>query len=379
MRKNILISILCIWTIGSCVNSNAVILKGKIGNWEAPAKLYLSYWSEGNEYTDSTFLHNGKFSFAGAIHEPAPSRLILDYSGDGFISAARAGHIFYLYVDKGAVKLQSPDSLQNITFINSPINREHLDYLDNIGGQIQDLAEKMNEKVRQAPRAQQRDTAFMNQLNREYRRLLDERSQKQQQFAREHPHSHFSVVALSESVSSKFDVEEIESIFLSIDEKHRNTYDGAAFAQRIQAAKTIEIGKRAPNFTQNDPDGNPISLSDFLGKYVLFDFWASWCGPCRQENPHLVKTYTAYKDKDFEILGISLDNRDGKEAWVKAIQDDGLIWPQISDLNSWNNAVARLYGIRAVPQSYLIDPNGIIIAQDLRGQKLLEFLKELFD
>ena len=121
-----------------------------------------------------------------------------------------------------------------------------------------------------------------------------------------------------------------------------------------------------------------MSLSDFQGKYVLLDFWASWCGPCRQENPNLVKAYAAYNDKGFEILGVSLDNKDGKEAWVNAIEKDGLTWTQVSDLNSWNNEVARMYGVRAVPQSYLIDPEGVIVAQNLRGEALEEKLAEIF-
>jgi len=115
-----------------------------------------------------------------------------------------------------------------------------------------------------------------------------------------------------------------------------------------------------------------------LGKYVLLDFWASWCGPCRQENPTLVKAYAKYKEKGFEILGISLDNPDAKEAWIEAIEKDGLTWRQVSDLKAWNNAVARTYGIRAIPHSFLIDPQGTIIAENLRGEKLEAKLAEIF-
>ena len=380
MKKIAFLSICCLLAMSSCTdeNSPSFTLKGKLGNWSDPATIYLSYWDDGNEYLDTTRLSKGNFSFEGTIGEPAPARLILDYTGEGMGQAAQAGHILYLYLENGTVKMKSPDSLQNSQFVNSPINEAHLAYLDFIGGQIQDLAARMNEKVMQATPEQQNDSAFNAQLNQEYRQLLDERTQKQQQYVRDHPDSYFSVVALSESVSSDFDVEEIEPLFLSIDEKYRETFPGKAFAQRIEAAKTIGIGKKAPGFTQNDPDGNPVSLSDYLGKYVLLDFWASWCGPCRQENPNLVKAYAAYKDKGFEILGVSLDNKDGKEAWVKAIEKDGLTWTQVSDLNSWNNEVARSYGVRAVPQSYLIDPQGVIVAQNLRGEALEAKLKEIF-
>ena len=380
MKKIAFLSICCLLAMSSCTdeNSPSFTLKGKLGNWSDPATIYLSYWDDGNEYLDTTRLSKGSFSFEGTVGEPAPARLILDYTGEGMGQAAQAGHILYLYLENGTVKMKSPDSLQNSQFINSPINEEHLAYLDFIGGQIQDLAARMNQKMMQATPEQLNDSAFNAQLNLEYKQLLNERTQKQQQYVRDHPDSYFSVVALSESVSSDFDVEEIEPLFLSIDEKYRETFPGKAFAQRIEAAKTIGIGKKAPGFTQNDPDGNPVSLSDFLGKYVLLDFWASWCGPCRQENPNLVKAYAAYKDKGFEILGVSLDNKDGKEAWVKAIEKDGLTWTQVSDLNSWNNEVARSYGVRAVPQSYLIDLQGVIVAQNLRGETLEETLEEIF-
>jgi len=380
--KKITFLVLCaLLAMSSCKNENnndSFTLKGEIGDWDSPATLYFSYWNDGNEVTDTTQLKNGKFSFSGNIGEPAAARLIMDYTGVGMGPAAQAGHILYLYLENGVIELQSADSLQHVAFVKSPINDAHQEYLRYVGGQIQDLAARMNAKVMQASPEQLNDSLFMDGLNKEYRQLLDDRARKQQQYVREHPDSYFSVVAISESVSSDFDVDEIEPLFLSINEKHRETYSGKAFAQRIEAARTIGIGKSAPDFTQNDPDGNPVSLSDFQGKYVLIDFWASWCGPCRQENPNLVKAYAAYKDKGFEILGVSLDNNDGREDWLKAIEKDGLTWTQVSDLNSWNNEVARMYGVRAVPQSYLINPEGVIVAENLRGDLLEEKLAEIF-
>ena len=111
----------------------------------------------------------------------------------------------------------------------------------------------------------------------------------------------------------------------------------------------------------------------------LIDFWASWCGPCRQKNPELVNIYNQFKDKGFNILGVSLDNQNAREAWLQAIEDDGLTWTQVSDLNGWNNAVSRTYGVRAIPESYLLDKQGVIIAKNLRGNELVEFLTDLFE
>jgi peroxiredoxin len=137
------------------------------------------------------------------------------------------------------------------------------------------------------------------------------------------------------------------------------------------------VGAIAPEFTQNDPDGNPVKLSSFRGKYLLVDFWASWCGPCRAENPNVVKAYTKYHDKGFEILGVSLDDEKGRTNWLNAIKKDGLTWKQVSDLKAWNNEAAQLYAIKAIPQNVLLDPSGKIIAKNLRAEALDKKLAEL--
>lgn len=131
----------------------------------------------------------------------------------------------------------------------------------------------------------------------------------------------------------------------------------------------------AKDFTQPDPTGKPVSLSQFKGKYVLVDFWASWCGPCRQDNPNVVKAYNEFKDKNFTILGVSLDQ--SKDAWLKAIQQDGLSWTQVSDLKFWNNEAATLYGVQAIPYNVLVDPTGKIIAENLHGEAIAQTLRKI--
>jgi thiol-disulfide isomerase/thioredoxin len=133
----------------------------------------------------------------------------------------------------------------------------------------------------------------------------------------------------------------------------------------------------APDFTQTDPDGKPVKLSDFRGKYLLLDFWASWCGPCRAENPNVVKAYNQYKDKNFTILSVSLDKEDAREAWLAAIKKDGMPWNHVSDLKYWKNEASVLYTIQAIPDNFLLSPEGKIIARGLRGEALAAKLAEL--
>ena len=141
-------------------------------------------------------------------------------------------------------------------------------------------------------------------------------------------------------------------------------------------AKKTGIGAIAMDFTQKNTAGKPVKLSDYRGKYVLLDFWASWCGPCRAENPNVLDNYEKYHSKGLEILGVSLDEK--KDAWLKAIKDDGLEWAHVSDLKGWKNDVAKEYNIRAVPSNFLIDKEGKIVAVDLRGEELTQKLQEIF-
>lgn len=160
----------------------------------------------------------------------------------------------------------------------------------------------------------------------------------------------------------------LERRFKSLTPKVQQSMFGQYLNDQIENGKIGALGTDALDFTQTDTSGKPVTLSSFKGKYVLVDFWASWCKPCRMENPNVLAAYERFKSKNFTILGVSLDR--SRDAWIRAIQDDKLTWSQVSDLKFWNNAVAQQYRIQQIPQNFLIDPNGKIVGKNLRGADL---------
>ncbi|MBD1363157.1 AhpC/TSA family protein [Mucilaginibacter sp. ZT4R22] len=362
----------------ACAQSSNFKLSGKIGNLNKPAMVYLDYMDNGKSHEDSTELINGAFSFSGQIADLATARMALAPNGGGKQFAIyRGGDAIYFYFGKEQIMMASKDSLSNALVTGSKTYDEFAAYTKTVGGSIMALTKAVNLDFASGTPEQQKDTTYIKAVDARFRRAIAARNEKQLKFARENPNSYFALVALSEAAGSKVDVAVVEPIYKTLKPQFKQTDMGIELAQRIKAASTIVVGNQAPLFTQNDETGKPLSLAALKGKVILIDFWASWCAPCRAENPNLAQQYQLYKDKGFEILSVSLDS--DKKNWTGAIQQDGMPWKHVSDLKGWNNMVGRLYGIRAVPACFLIDANGKIIATDIRGEGLNAKLAEIFN
>lgn len=347
-------------------------INGKVGP-NSPSLVYLTWRGEGKNMLDSATVTNGTFQFKGSVAGPTESRIYFKPAAANVVP-----DLIGLYLENSTITVTSKDSLKNADIAGSTAHTEFKSYNKQFEAQDK-VMNDLNNKFRSATAEQRADEAFVGDLKKQFAEAATAKEAAQNKFITDNPNSNFSLVALQDIAGSNMDIAVIEPIFLKLGEKVRTSAQGVQFAKLIEKERATSIGAVAPEFTQNDPNDKPVKLSDFKGKYVLLDFWASWCGPCRAENPNVVKAYNTYKDKNFTVLGVSLDNPGKKDAWLAAVEKDGLTWTQLSDLKGWENEVSQMYGVRGIPQNFLIDPKGVIVGKNLRGEALEKKLAELLN
>jgi peroxiredoxin/formylmethanofuran dehydrogenase subunit D len=356
-------------------------LKGDLTKIQEPVKkVLLTYVTNGKRISDSVIVQNGAFTFKGELAEPARAtlRLMVDSTEAAAKGITRRPSMqrdfLQVFLDKGNIQIVTVDSFSNSAVKGS---RTHDEYAK-VTASVKHLNDQMNELNKQYGELYRaRDEAGMKKIEPEFGKLDKEIRKINADYVKKNPNSPYALFALSTSAGYDLNAAEIEPLFKSLPASVQQSPSGKLMAGKIDLAKKTSIGMYAMDFTQNDTSDVPVKLSSLRGKYVLVDFWASWCGPCRKENPNIVNVFNKYKDKGFTVLGVSLDRPGQKDRWMKAIYDDNLAWTHVSDLKWWENEVAKQYGIQAIPQSYLLDPEGRIIGKNLKGEELEKKLAEV--
>ncbi len=330
---------------------------------------------------DSAETTSGKLTFTDSILQPNNSYIL--YSPKSLLNEdlkkvrPKKKNLYAFYLTAGTTNIVLLDSVTNGSVTNPSISQKNFAELASTKDQFQKVnMEPLVEKYYAAAKSGQKDEAqaIADKLDS----LQDSYTSKVTiPFIKDNASSPVALTELATYAQSENDVEKIEPLYNGLDAKLKALPSGVRIAEKIKLAKGLAIGNPAIEFTQNDTIGQPVSLKDFRGKYVLVDFWASWCGPCRAENPNVVQAFNKYKDKGFTILGVSFDQ--SKENWVEAIHKDGLAWNQVSDLQYWNNAVGKLYGIQSIPQNVLVGADGKIVAKNIRGEELQKTLAKIFE
>lgn len=365
-----LIKIVWIWlvfmaVIGCDGGKNEFVIEGVFTNY---GNLQTAVLFEGERKLDSAFLtENGKFRIRRTASHPRLFTLVV--GKDRFPLILENGQTVHIESDLSA---ENPDYTIKGSALSEKI--KGLYHIQNARKTFEDALD-VEFLALSKGLGEQALLVMRNDFIQRYRVYMEDYTTKIVDFEASNPD------LAGFYAMSTLDREVAEAELIAYAEKIEGIYDDNAvvrqFLDEINHIKRLAVGQPAPLFESLTANNRTVKLSDYLGKYTLVDFWASWCMPCREENPNIVKLYKQYKEQGFDVFGVSLDSNPG--SWLRAIEEDELQWTNVSDLQAWGSEVVGLYSIKAIPTSYIVDPEGIIVAKNLRGEELEAFLKNTFD
>ncbi len=373
MKKLLLIIAASVPAIVFAQDGKYVVTGSLNASYNAPGKVYLEHNVKGKRVTDSVNIKDGQFQFEGTIGaSPQIAALVFNNKGTG----PNTHDYKEIYLEQGKITITSADSLLSAKSAGTKTNEENERY-NAAMKPINDDYDLLEAKQSAASKADKESEVYEKEYNKAEKAIEARENAINKKFIQDNPDSYISLTVL-QNFAYGADYADIAPLYNGLSPAIMETDAGKKFAELLPRIKAVALGATAPEFAEADTSGTMVSLSSFRGKYVLIDFWASWCGPCRHENPNVVKAFNHYKGQNFTIVGVSLDRPNAKDKWLKAIHKDGLTWTQLSDLKFWNSEAAKLYAVQGIPQNFLLDPNGKIIAKNLRGDDLEEKLEELF-
>ena len=366
--KKVLLTLGIIATLIACNQSSKdFTLNGNItGDLENGTKVFLKKVDAQNQPVDidTTTIENGKFIFTGAAGEPEIHYIFIDNI---------RGNIPFV-MENGTIDVTAPkDSLNFAKLAGTEQNNLFAEYI-NGSRKISEKAMHINDDMRKA--SMTKDSVTMASLRDEYFELQEEAQNFESSYVKGHPNALISALIIERMISDpNAPKEDAQELYEGLTPEIKATKPGKSVQEKLSQGKNTSIGSKAPDFSAPTPSGEQLALKDVLGKVTLIDFWAAWCKPCRAENPNVLNIYNKYHDKGLNIIGVSLDRT--ADDWKKAIADDGLSWNHVSNIAYFDDAIAKLYNIQAIPATFLLDKDGVIVAKNLRGPALEEKIATL--